>query len=95
RVRYGCFGPLPLVRAWRVAGKTFASRAGHQRDNDAFFQPIAQGQRNELVGGGLRSSSHLVEMGEEEGENICRRWLSKRYVSEKYHIDKSINSDTI
>ena len=31
---------------------------------------VEQGQRNELVGGGLRRSSQLVEGGEEEGERV-------------------------
>lgn len=31
---------------------------------------VAQGQRNELVGGGLRRSSQLVEVEEEEGESV-------------------------
>ena len=31
---------------------------------------VAQGQRNELVGGGLRRSSQLVDVGEEEGESV-------------------------
>lgn len=31
---------------------------------------VAQGQRNELVGGGLRRSSNRVEVGEEEGESV-------------------------
>lgn len=50
----------------------FSSRSGKARQLYRQFvaDGVAQGQRDELVGGGLRRASHLVEMREEEGERV-------------------------